>query len=358
MGQNTKMKYVFISHKNAEPDLGITRRLYEYLTQKKGYAVWYDKNLTSGMFRDQIFEKLLGASCYVLIASERSLAPTADEIILELGHMWEEWKKHRKVMVPFIIDSAYFGELKGITGMLLGANQHQAVDMSRFATEEEAFQRVADYLSAILEAYSNNPDDFEFDTAAKVLLKYKGKDPIVKVPDFVEEISERAFAGKLDLEQVIIPPGVKKIGSRAFYCCENLMIVEGMLGVEDCGDSVFVKTKVPFNEENGYSIGGVVFQGETQNGVLTLPQDARTVADNAFFCRDDVTGIVLPAGLENIGRCSFRDCFNLKELHLPAGLKRLGGRAFYGCSDLVKVTFEGQAPENARDAFEITLEEN
>ena len=357
MGQNTEMKYLFISHKNAEPDLGITRRLYDYLTKKK-YAVWYDNDLTPGMFHDQIFEKLLGASCYVFIASARSLAPTADEIILELGHMWEEWKKHRKVMIPLIIDDAYFGELKGVTGMLLGANQHQAVIMSRFATEEEAFQKVADYLSAILEVYANNPDDFEFDTAAKVLLHYKGKDPIVKVPDFVEEIAERAFAGNLDLEQVIIPSGVKKIGGRAFYCCENLMIVEGMLGVEDCGDKVFVKTKVPLNEENGYSIGGVVFQGETKNGVLTLPQNARTVADNAFNCRDDITSIELPAGLENIGRCSFWDCFNLKELRLPAGLKRLGGKAFYGCSDLEKVTFEGQPPQGARDAFEITLEEN
>ncbi|MCH5161311.1 MAG: leucine-rich repeat protein [Clostridiales bacterium] len=357
MEQAGEMKYVFISHKNEEPDLGITHRLNAHLA-KKGMCVWYDKNLRAGFFHDHIIDKLRGASCYILVASEKSLAPDSDEVALELEHMWKEWKNNRKILIPLVIDDTYFGELKGTAGMLLGANRHQAVIYSRFETEEQAFDRVADYLSDILEKYKNNQDDFEYNTDAKELLKYKGSDSIVTVPSFIKKIADGAFSCNMSLEKVIIPDNVKKIGSMAFFGCENLIAVEGMDGVEECGDSVFEKTKVVLNEENGYSIGGVVLRGTVKDGVLALPNNARTIADNAFFyCGDEITAIEMPAGLENIGRCTFKDCFNLKELHFPASIKKIGAKAFYGCTDLVDVTFEGDVPDGAQAAFEQKLEE-
>ena len=141
------------------------------------------------------------------------------------------------------------------------------------------------------------------------------------------------------IEKLLIPAETKKIGRRAFFGCTNLLCVEGMEGVEESGGDVFTNTKIVLSEENGYCIGGVVFGGKVQDGTLTLPGNARTIADNAFFCRDKIVKLEMPEGLENIGRSSFRDCFNLKELRFPASLKRLGGRAFYGCTDLVGVSF-------------------
>ena len=133
------MKYVFISHSNAEPDADVTKRLAEYLNAC-GIPVWSDANLRAGNWRAQIGKKIREAACFLLVASKNSLS--TDEVGIELEMMWDEWKKHRKILIPYIIDEAYFGKLEGSADMILGANCHQAVILAKFADEKAAFARI------------------------------------------------------------------------------------------------------------------------------------------------------------------------------------------------------------------------
>ncbi len=63
-----------------------------------------------------------------------------------------------------------------------------------------------------------------------VLLHYEGKDISLKIPGrfadmCIDTIGDGAFMESADLQQVIIPDGVKKIGVRSFYGCDQLMSV-------------------------------------------------------------------------------------------------------------------------------------
>lgn len=343
-----EMKYVFISHRNVEPDQTITMKTYNYLSEHK-LAAWYDNGLRVGDWADQISKKLHGASAYILIASKASL--TSEEVIDEIGLMRQERQKNGKALIPFIIDDYFFNMKAGSADYFLGSNRNQAVILSKFPDEESAFARLADYLNDVLESFENNPDDFVFDETHKILKKYTGRDSFVTVPGFVREIAENAFSFNSELEKVKIPPSVKIIGKRAFFGCGSLTSVEGMAGVEGCDVTAFDRTGIYIGKDNGYLLNGVVFGGEpAQDGKLTVPQSARVIATRAFPCKN-VSSIIFCEGLEHIGARAFVDCFGIKEIKFPASVKSVGLKAFDGCSNLESAVFEGEIPEDAENAF-------
>ena len=57
-----------------------------------------------------------------------------------------------------------------------------------------------------------------------VLIKYKGSEEAVVIPDGVTEIGDRAFACCMNLQYVTLPESVTYIGEDAFSECENLTI--------------------------------------------------------------------------------------------------------------------------------------
>ena len=62
----------------------------------------------------------------------------------------------------------------------------------------------------------------EFEISDKALVKYNGESAEVTVPDGVEEIGEKAFAGNDKIEKVILPDSVEVIAESAFENCVNL----------------------------------------------------------------------------------------------------------------------------------------
>ncbi len=343
-----EIKYVFISHRNVQPDQDITTKIYNYLSEHK-LAAWYDNGLRVGDWADQISKKLHGASAYILIASKDSLV--SDEVIDEIGLMRQERQKNVKALIPFIIDDYFFNMEAGSADYFIGSNRNQAVILSKFPDEESAFACLADYLKDVLETFENNPDDFLFDETHKILKKYKGHDRIVAVPGFVREISENAFSFNADLEKVKIPSSVKSICKRAFFGCEKLVAVDGMTGIEGCDVTAFDKTGVQIDRDNNFLLNGVVFGGEpAPDGKIAVPYGARVIATRAFPCKN-VKSIVFPDGLEHIGARAFVDCFGVEEVVFPASIKTVGLKAFDGCSALKSAVFEGKTPEGAENAF-------
>jgi hypothetical protein len=62
----------------------------------------------------------------------------------------------------------------------------------------------------------------EFIVENGVLVKYKGKDLNVVIPDYVTHIGEKAFEKKAKITSVVIPEGVREIGAFAFSECRKL----------------------------------------------------------------------------------------------------------------------------------------
>ena len=62
------------------------------------------------------------------------------------------------------------------------------------------------------------------------------------------------------------------------------------------------------------------------------------IADGACAGIDNLTSVVFPDTLREIGNSAFQDCINLKYVSLPDSLESIGESAFEGCSNLRKLT--------------------
>ena len=58
---------------------------------------------------------------------------------------------------------------------------------------------------------------------------------------------------------------------------------------------------------------------------------------------DDVTKLVIPEGVREIGQMAFRCCYSIESLVIPGSVKVIGENAFVGC-DTQKTAFGSALP--------------
>lgn len=192
------------------------------------------------------------------------------------------------------------------------------------------------------------------------------------VPVSVTEISQRAFAQCQNLQSITLPfaggspeltldnqddfdyifgssnvpqslqtvilTGDAPIGRFAFSGCTNLKYLEIQGNVQVIGDGafgacIFESVKVSAQNEYFESVGDKYLLGK--DGTLyyscdgSLPSSGITaVAGGAFYYREDVTSVSVPAGVKYIGANAFCGCSNLASVALPEGVERIGENAF------------------------------
>ncbi len=64
---------------------------------------------------------------------------------------------------------------------------------------------------------------------------------------------------------------------------------------------------------------------------VLLPDCLTQIGDRAFMYCSELESLVIPAGVTQIGAEAFSGCFRLKTLELPEGLRSIGDGAFSGC---------------------------
>ena len=72
----------------------------------------------------------------------------------------------------------------------------------------------------------------------------------------------------------------------------------------------------------------------------TVKADAKTIAESAFNGCTALKSAEI-ASAEKIGASAFEGCSSLESVSLPASLQLIGNKAFYGCTALENVEFEG-----------------
>jgi hypothetical protein len=155
----------------------------------------------------------------------------------------------------------------------------------------------------------NFPD---FEVKDRVLVKYRGKDEAVIIPERlgINRIGERAFAGNM-LKLVKIPAGVDVIESRAFAGCSFLREVflpntVGVIGYRAFFNCVVLET-------------------------VNIPYSLRSIEGGAFFNCRSIRIMDMPAALQSIGPRAFSGCTGLETLRLSRRT-RVGAHAFMGVS--------------------------
>lgn len=181
----------------------------------------------------------------------------------------------------------------------------------------------------------------------------------VEIPFGVTQINDSAFRGRESLGKIMIPDSVTTVGDSAFANCIGLTEVTIPASVTNIGQDAFFScwglTNIVIPAcvlEKGF---GSVFQGGFRDRCkVTILDGVGKVDDYAFSGWSEVlnlTSVMIPNSVTNIGACAFLDCSGLTEMIIPTSVVSIGESAFRDCWGLTNVVGLGNVKEIGREAF-------
>lgn len=157
----------------------------------------------------------------------------------------------------------------------------------------------------------------------------------VIIPEQIEAYGEvfpvigimgKAFFGCTNLISVEIPKTVTTIGSQAFDGSDKL---EG-INVNPQNGNYYAKDGILYNKRQTE----LIFCTRTFSGKFEVSGDITKIHDFAFNNCKNITEVVLPNSLKEIGNAAFMNCTGMKSINIPTKLTVLGNNAFRGASSL------------------------
>ena len=140
---------------------------------------------------------------------------------------------------------------------------------------------------------------------------------------------------KADIESIILPDGLTRIGNHAFYGCNNAALT-----------SITIPNSVT-------TIGEYAFSNFDNLTSIEIPSSVTSIESNAFSFSENLNTVTFAAGshLETIGEKAFGSCYALNSAEIPAGVTSIGEYAFQNCSTLVSVTIPETVTSIGTNAF-------
>ncbi len=155
----------------------------------------------------------------------------------------------------------------------------------------------------------------------------------VNIPNSVECIGESAFANCYNLTNVTIGSGVTTIGAGAFFDCDSLTTITiPFVGAEKDGTE---------NTNFSYIFG--VDSDDLPSSLKTVViTGGTTIDESAFFRCYELTSIVLPDSVTEIGREAFCSCSELRSITIPSKVTSIGENAFAYCNKLTTIYYNAE----------------
>ena len=208
-----------------------------------------------------------------------------------------------------------------------------------------------------------------FSSDGKTLLQYPAgkKTETYQIPEAVETIGSRAFAGAAFLREIRLSESTKFIREKAFENCTALETIRIGAGVQNLNAKKFFGCgrllKIQVTQDNPWIMDreGVLFDKAGQE-LLCFPKgDARTsycvpdtvrkIGAGAFAGCRNLREVLLPEGLETIAERGFENCSSLEVVSLPGNLREIGESAFEKCESLEEITLPEGLQELKRSTF-------
>ena len=271
-----------------------------------------------------------------------------------------------------IISSDCFADCKSLKRVLGGANVKkiengafrncislEQVDCFKTAeVEEKAFEGAGKPFYDLGIEYDNELFDLRENGTQLNEIKNKEFAGTIVIPESVKTIGWGAFE-KSKCTSVVLPAGLRKIESNAFYSCDQLESIDFPVGLEVIEGSAFYSCgnlKKVVLPDSVTTIGDESFGNCSNLKEVVLPQSITTIDGGAFFSCTSLEEIVLPDSIDIIRSGCFSYCTNLKRVLGGANVKKIekgDGRyqgAFRDCVSLEQVDC-AQHAEIERDAF-------
>lgn len=151
-------------------------------------------------------------------------------------------------------------------------------------------------------------------------------------------IGENAYKGCKVIEKIIIAEGIQYIGMGAFAACTELQQV------------IFPSTLKKIGKEKTQPEEKGAFEGTKIREVI-LPDGLVFLGKETFFCCFSLNKVEFPESLHGIGEFAFGGCNALKQVNLNEGLIKIGCFAFNRCESLKTVTLPETLKEIDDNAF-------
>lgn len=188
----------------------------------------------------------------------------------------------------------------------------------------------------------------------KISVQYIGADAFancaslkeVTLTNNVKSIGARAFSNCICLESITIPMSVERIGAGAFSDCVNLKISCEVGKKPNGWDAAWASVDVNWAGDNSrdtelqvliYNLINngkeyEVLKGGKSVDVIIIPAEyngipVTRIANNAFSL-SNITSIIIPISIRDIGKNAFTGCNNFKSITIPKNVTIIGEGAF------------------------------
>ncbi|MBR3203322.1 MAG: leucine-rich repeat protein, partial [Solobacterium sp.] len=208
---------------------------------------------------------------------------------------------------------------------------------------------VATFGEGVFNGCNGLADDRGYVILGNILWWYKGDLEEVIIPDGVKRIGSGCFSYFNNVHSITIPETVTVIEKNAFNYCNQLTDIY-YYGTRQKWNSIQVGAGNEKLEEANLHINAIPFEtvlnsdGKTltvseytgSSSVVAIPSSINgkkvtAIGDHIFSNNSSITDVWLPNGLTTIGDGAFFDCTSLEHITIPASITKVGGSAFWNC---------------------------
>ena len=158
----------------------------------------------------------------------------------------------------------------------------------------------------------------------------------VEIPDTVKVLGPSLFSNWKNLESVTLSASIEAIDYMTFYQCINLKEVVIPNGVKSIGSDTFsgsgIKSLVI--PDSVTEIKKNLFSNCYYLEDITLSKNITTISENMFSGCISLRSVVIPEGVTIINREAFAHCVSLESVIIPGTVKVISDNVFSGCSSL------------------------
>ena len=171
----------------------------------------------------------------------------------------------------------------------------------------------------------------------------------------VEKLDHGAFQQCYHLASVVIENGVKELGDDAFSMCYKLSAIEIPPSVVSIGYQCFDECEILASiklHEGLSDIGAGAFSCCKELESITIPSTVTILKNEIFFGCDKLHTVNISPGVTTFWSYAFDHCNGLKTLIIPPSVKELSNSSFRCCPNLESIYFRGNAPDAPNGVFE------
>lgn len=177
---------------------------------------------------------------------------------------------------------------------------------------------------------------------------------VFDVPDEVTVIGHRAFFYNSQLQRVILPDALERIGDYAFSYSRISDVSYTGNGLNYAGRDAFYDC--PFTDMSSpgpVMLGScmVAYNGDIPEELI-FPESIKSMGD-ALFYNKKMRKIVFPSGLKRIPLEMFEHCENLESVTWPEKLEEIGNMAFYANGKLESAILPATCLRIGEEAFNL-----